>query len=121
MDDLEVLLKIEERFWKSDAEFYRQSMTDDAVMVFPLPAGVLSREPAIEAVGRGPRWSQVRMDNVKAVRLSNEAVLLTYEAHAERAAGRYATLASSAYARRDGAWKLAFHQQTPIEDFKRRG
>jgi hypothetical protein len=26
MDDLKVLLKIEGRFWKSDAAFYRQSM-----------------------------------------------------------------------------------------------
>jgi hypothetical protein len=28
---------------------------------------------------------------------------------------RYAALVSSAYVKRNGSWKLAFHQQTPIE------
>lgn len=114
MDDVEELLKIEEQFWKRDAAFYRKHLTDDALMVLPEPAGVLDREQTIQSVGHGARWTEVRMENAKTVRLSDEAVVLAYEARAERAGGRYAALATSAYVRGDGAWKLALHQQTPI-------
>ena len=39
--------------------------------------------------------------------------ILTYRARAVRGdTERYQALVSSVYVRRDGAWKLAFHQQT---------
>jgi hypothetical protein len=41
--------------------------------------------------------------------------ILTYEARAVRGEGEtYNALVSSAYARRNGTWKMVFHQQTPL-------
>ena len=34
----------------------------------------------------------------------------------EGIAGRYLVLVSSGYARREGGWKMAFHQQTPLPE-----
>ena len=45
--------------------------------------------------------------------LAGDAALLVYRGTATRPACPYVTRASSVYVRQDGAWKLAFHQQTP--------
>ncbi len=40
--------------------------------------------------------------------------LLSYEANGRRGTGeQYHADVTSGYVKRDGAWKLAFHQQTP--------
>ena len=47
--------------------------------------------------------------------LADGVALLSYEAHAIRANGEpFQALVSSAYVRTDGRWKMAFHQQTPL-------
>ena len=109
------LLDLEEQFWKGDTPFYRKNLTDDAFMVFPDPPGVLTREQAVEAIGAAPRWTEIIFGDVRLVRLTDAAVVLTYRASARRAGkeGRYTALTSSAYVRQDDSWKLAFHQQTP--------
>jgi hypothetical protein len=54
---------------------------------------------------------------VHALELGRDAAVLTYRVAArwEREAARYTSLASSVYVQRDGEWKLALHQQTPLE------
>ena len=43
-----------------------------------------------------------------------DTAIVTYEAHAKRATGEpYAALVSSGYVKRNGEWKMTFHQQTP--------
>lgn len=49
---------------------------------------------------KAPRWSS--------------AGVVTYKATAKRNDEAYVTGASSAYVRDGAAWKLAFHQQTPL-------
>jgi hypothetical protein len=62
----------------------------------------------------GPRWRDVRMQVKGVLEPSPGVALLTYEANATRAEGEpYAALVSSGYVRRNGAWKMVFHQQTP--------
>ena len=49
--------------------------------------------------------------------LSDDAAILSYEVSAERPDGEpYHAIVSSGYVRRDGEWKLAFHQHTPLDD-----
>jgi hypothetical protein len=49
------------------------------------------------------------------VQLSDGAVVVTYEVDAERANGEpYRAVVSTGYVKRDGEWKMAFHQQTPL-------
>lgn len=112
---LEQLLDLEKQFWKAGPDCYRQNLTDDALMVFPEPAGILTREQAVEAVGAGPQWTEISFADVHFVTLTEAAVVLTYRASARRAGeeGRYNALASSAYVRQEASSKLTFHQQTP--------
>jgi hypothetical protein len=110
------LLQLEEQFWKGDSQFYRQNLTEDAEMVLPPPAGVLNKSETIEAVGSGPRWTHTQFVDAHVIRLADDAAVLIYRAIAQRNGdeSRYEALASSAYVRRNGAWKLACHQQTPF-------
>lgn len=109
------LLNLERQFWKGDADFYRRSLTDKAVMVFPEPAAVLTRDKILETIASSPRWADVRIDDARVVELIRETALVTYKATARRDGDEkdYVALVSSVYVNRDGAWKLAFHQHTP--------
>lgn len=112
----EDLLALEERFWlEGTAGFYRDHLAPDAVMVFPEPFGILDEEAIVASVGDEPNWAEVSLGEVKAVRLGAAAALLAYRAEARgRTGDRNTTYAASVYIAHDGAWKLAFHQQTPI-------
>jgi hypothetical protein len=47
---------------------------------------------------------------------TEDFVILSYRARAIRPdGGMYDAVASTGYVRRSGSWKLAFHQQTPVE------
>jgi hypothetical protein len=109
------LLKLERQFWMGDADFYERNLTDKAVMVFPEPAGVLTREKILETIRSSPRWADVRIDEPRVVELTAETALVTYKAAARRDGDEkdYVALVSSVYVNSDGAWKLAFHHHTP--------
>jgi hypothetical protein len=68
-------------------------------------------------IAEGRRWAEVQFDEVRSLRLADDAALLTCRVAArwEHEDSKSSTLASSIYVKRDGVWKLAFHQQTPIE------
>lgn len=117
MDLQRALLDLEEQFWRGDAAFYERNLTDDAVTVMPEPVGVLTREQTIEAIAGSPRWVAIAFRDVHLVHLTEDAVIVIYHAEAHRGGEetRYAARVSSAYVRREGAWKLAFHRQVPEE------
>ena len=114
------LLEIEKKLWTNDAAFYESHLIDESLLVFP-ETRVMTRSIAVEAIlaenAEGRRWAEVQFDDVRSLQLADDAALLTY-----RVAGRWEheeakslALASSVYVKRDGAWKLAFHQQTPLD------
>jgi hypothetical protein len=72
--------------------------------------------PAVAGtVTDGPRWRDLEMEAEGILQPISDVALLTYRASAVRGGEeRYRALVSSAYVKRDGAWKLAFHQQTPL-------
>ena len=110
----ENLIALEEQFWKGNADFYRQRLTADALMVFPDPVGVLGKEETVASISQAPRWRDVEFTEVRAVMLATDAALLVYRATARRVEhATYVTRASSAYVRQEGVWTLAFNQQTP--------
>ena len=97
------LLDVEKRRWKNDAELYHDNLTDEALLVFP-ETGVITRDVAVEAIlGRS-------------IQLTQDVALLTYRVNArwEDEESEHPAFASSVYGRRQGAWKLAFHQQSPL-------
>lgn len=85
-------------------------------MVFPPPAGIWDEQAVIDSLQNAPAWRAVRMERATFVRLRDAAVVLAYRAEADGADGRsYSCYAASVYVRQDDdAWRLAFHQQTPI-------
>ena len=113
------LVRIEEQLWKNDAKLYYDRLTDEALLVFP-ETGVIGREAAVDAIldenAGGKRWAEVRFDTVRTVELTKDVALLTYRVVARWAheSAPYTALASSVYVRRDDAWKLALHQQSPL-------
>lgn len=110
------LVRLEERFWKDGNDFYASNLEEDALLAFPKPVGVLTKDEAIASLAGAPRWSTVRFDDVRVVSLLDDAAVLVYEATARREgdAAPYTALVSTTYVNRDGAWKLAFHQQSPL-------
>jgi hypothetical protein len=119
MDLEHELLAIERALWTNDAAIYESSLLEDAVLVFA-ETGVIRRAPALAAIrqenAEGRRWAEVQFDDILTLQLAQDAALLTYRATARwaNASSRIAVLASSVYVRREGSWKVAFHQQTPV-------
>ncbi|HRX04121.1 MAG TPA: nuclear transport factor 2 family protein [Anaerolineae bacterium] len=112
------LLDLERHFWKGDTEFYHQNLADDSLMVFAMPIGVLTKDEVIRSIALGPRWNEVHFSDVHLLRLSDRIVTLIYRARAARLGDEtaYEASASSIYVNAGGAWRLAFHQQTPDDD-----
>jgi hypothetical protein len=114
------LIDIERKLWSNDAVFYKNSLIEEALLVFP-ETGVITRGVAVDAIltenAEGRRWAEVEFDKVRSLRLADNAALLTYRVAArwEHEQSKNSALASSVYVRRDGVWKLAFHQQSPIQ------
>jgi hypothetical protein len=117
----EHLLNIERKLWTNNAVLYKDNLTEDCLLVFP-ETGVITRDKAVDAIRKeneeGRRWSEAYFDELHSRRLANDVALLTYRAVArwEHEESTITVLASSLYLKREGAWKLAFHQQTPINE-----
>lgn len=113
-------IELEQRGWRAlatsgeaAAAFYRSVLDERIAML--LPGGTLldAREDVIGSMS-GPPWSEYRLDEVRALPLTDEVQVVTYRATATRdAMPRYSALINSTYVRRDDGWKLAVHQQTP--------
>jgi len=111
------LLAMEKKFWAGDAAFYRQNLDDQCLTVFTKMAGVQSKEDVAGMVAKDPnqRWQDLKIEEKGLVEPTRDVAILSYEASARRGDERYKALVSSGYVRRNGSWKLAFHQQTPLD------
>ncbi|HEX2198404.1 MAG TPA: nuclear transport factor 2 family protein [Burkholderiales bacterium] len=112
----DLLFGLEEKFWLKGAEHYAGNLSPAAVMVFPDPAGVLVKDEIERSIAGGARWSDVALEEHRLVELNDRAAVVTYKATARRdgEAKPYVARASSAYVHDGRAWRLAFHQQTPL-------
>jgi uncharacterized protein YchJ len=113
------LFSLEEKLWTQPHEYQRRYLAYAALMVFPEPAGVLVKDEIASTLERTPRWSQVSLEEHRLLELSETAAVVSYKATAKRDGEAYVARASSAYVRDGAAWKLAFHQQTPVSEASR--
>lgn len=113
MSEIDELWRLEEKLWLSGSEVFRSVMDSDAVMVFPVPAGIMRAEAALEGLEGSPRWRTVVFrDQTATVR--DELAVLAYRASAEReGAPIYEALCASTWLRDGSGWRLMSHQQTP--------
>ncbi len=107
------LWEIEKQLWTGPADDYDKLMAENCVMVFPLPAGILSREAIIETVKMAPRWDDVELDSVSEVQSSESTVTLAYVGRGLKGSDTYEAYCSSTYVCTDGDWRIVQHQQTP--------
>ena len=116
MPILQELLEIDESLARGTGDDYRERLTEDAVVVLP-GIGLLDRESCAAAVDEAgaPGWGEIEISDARLVSLTDDAAAIAYRFEGERGSSRYVALMSSAYVRLDGAWKLALHQQTPVE------
>jgi Domain of unknown function (DUF4440) len=117
---LQELLTIERTLWENNAEVYRDTYAAEAVLIFP-GVGRIDRETAIAAIkqenAEGHAWAEVRFDDVVGHWLTTDTgALISYVATARWNYQSTASqvLCATAYVRRDGAWRVALHQQTSI-------
>jgi hypothetical protein len=85
-------------------------------MAFPAPFGIAGRDEVIAAVADGTNWDESELDEVRVTHPAPGTAVVVYRASARRGENAYRCYAGSVYVERDGSWKLAFHQQTPIGD-----
>ena len=109
------LLKLEKGFWTEGGDYYREHVDDECLLAFDGMAGVHSNE---EIAGMNPgagNWNGAKLDEKGLLELSDDSVILTYEVNATKKDGSpYHALCSTGYVKRDGEWKMMFHQQTPL-------
>jgi hypothetical protein len=106
------LYGIEHALGDGDGDAYRRHLTDDAVVI--VPGASLGREETARAIDAGPGWDDTAFDDERLLRLGDDIALLVYRFSGTRGEDAYAALMASVYVERDGEWRLAFHQQTPL-------
>lgn len=108
--------QMEESFWTGGAEHARSLMRDDAVFVFPYPAGIQRRDASLKGMDGNAPWRSVVMKNREFSR-SGPVALLAYKAEAEREGDEiFEALCASTYVDDGDGWRLMSHQQTPCAE-----
>ena len=116
------LLELERKGWEALAtgrgpEFYGRTLTHDAIVV--VPSMMLDRAQTPASRQSLPPWSEYHLEHERVLPLGEASALVTYEATArrpgdERAFRGQLTSGYRAAEGADGAWRLAFHRQTPL-------
>jgi uncharacterized protein YchJ len=108
------LYDIEKGFWTEGAAHYRAHVDDQCLTVFAEMAALLERDKIAESAG-DHRWSDLSMTRRGFLNAVEDFAVISYEASAKRAGRTYRALVSSGYVRRGQDWRMAFHQQTPLD------
>ena len=107
----------EERFWTEGPEFYRERLSEDCLLVFAAPTGILQGTGFVDDMKGEPLWVSVSFSERAIARPSSDVVTLAYMAEGEKHEGEEAVLyrahCSSSYVRDGERWLLFQHQQTP--------
>ncbi|MBY6047435.1 DUF4440 domain-containing protein [Vannielia litorea] len=104
--------KMEEKYWTGGADYARSVTRDDAVFVFPYPAGILGAEASMKGLEGAAPWRSVTFHDHSFTRQGPVAVL-AYKAQAERDGEDYTALCASTYVDDGDGWRMMSHQQTP--------
>ena len=119
MDARDELIALENDGWEAlstdgaaATAFYGRVLDDAVVMLLPGGMRLDDRDAILQSMGGAP-WTSYELEDPEVVALGADGAVVVYGVRAVRDGAEYSALVSSAYARRDGAWRLAFHQQTP--------
>ena len=113
------LFAIEEGFWLQGRDHFLEHVDERCLLAFPQAGemhGVRTREEVAATASTQPgRWRDLKVSGRHLLRLADGAAVISYRADVLRFDGEpYAAMVSSVYVKRDGGWKLAFHQHSPV-------
>lgn len=117
--DPDELLELERAGWRSlgdgtAATFYGELLLPTAVMVLA-DGSVFDREAVIASLEGSPGWDSFELADERIVVAGPDTSVLVYVGTAHRAgAETFRAAMSSVYVHRDGRWRLALYQQTPL-------
>jgi hypothetical protein len=114
---MEDLLALERGFWESPGhpEYYEQHMAADGLVIFAFEGGLIDKPAVLASVEPAGPWASYDIASPQLVHLSADCVALVYAATARRTGEPdYRANITSVYVRRNGAWQLGLHQQSPI-------
>lgn len=118
-EPIDELSALEHRGWNAlctgaGGDFYGELMTEDGVMV--LAHGfAMTREEVIQSLDGAPPWDRYEIEDERVIVLADGAACLVYTGRGHRTGEPpFVALMASTYVRRDGRWRLAVYQQTPI-------
>ena len=115
MNVKEELLHIERGFWSGDADYYRQNLDDLCVAVFTEMAGAFKKEEIAGMITDTDRWRDLDFDVKGCIEPAPGFAILAYRVNATRKNNDpYAAAVTSGYVKRNGAWRMVLHQQTPL-------
>jgi hypothetical protein len=110
---LDELLDIEQRLASGDGDTYRSILLPEAIVI--VPGARMGLEDTAAAIDAGQGWDRFALTEPQLATVA-DARLLTYTFDGVRGEDvRYRALMSSLYVCVDDRWRLAFHQQTPLE------
>jgi hypothetical protein len=109
----EDLYELERVLGDGDGDTYREHLSDDAVVV--VPGRAMTKEETVAAMDASAGWDESSFDDERFMRIGDDTALLNYRFSGRRGdAFRYTALMGSLYVQRNGAWKMVYHQQTPL-------
>jgi hypothetical protein len=117
-DDLPARLLHEEHAgWQAilegrGGEYYRRTMTKDALMI--VQGGVINRDSIAASFAQVAPWDSYELREPAVIRLGDRAGILVYRASARRGDETVELNMSTTYLFEDGGWCVAAHQQTPV-------
>lgn len=111
----DALIALELLLWQGGAEVQRRYVLEDAVIVLGKQEA-LSRDAAIELLDRmkaeGQHPSNVSFQDVQCVELDSNAIIISYRVNstADDVDKLFSAQCKSLYLRRNGKFRLAFHE-----------
>ncbi len=109
------LFEIEHRLWTGGPEAYEAHTDDNCLVAFKDAVGIMARD-AISGMAKKGRWKEISLLPKGMLTLSDTSAVISYECTARRQDNQpYHAVVSSGYVKRSGGWRLAFHQQTPMD------
>ena len=113
------LFDVEQGFWLCGEDHFLEHLDHECLLAFPQMGemhGVFSRERVAATATSANRWRDLRLSDRHLLRPREDVAIISYRADVTRADGQpYSAMVSSAYVQRSGAWKLAFHQHSPLQ------
>jgi ketosteroid isomerase-like protein len=102
----------------ADLDFFERNLTEDAVLIFPGPNNVYTKQQCIESMRDHPPYLKYDIDDTRIVHMGETTAVITHAATVQNAghANPYTVMVSTVLIKTKGTWQMALHQWTPTDE-----